>query len=158
MWPEAKAAFKAGIFGIILAGLCSMTLGLLSGLVPVGPIVCFASMAGVMIPMVMVVAGALAVWASQSPGLFIERPRGKPYKAVAASLVAGLTTTAGAALMFALALAVSPGKVFPEWIRLEGLNTYGYLGVAVLLAAYVALAAIGGILYGIVVPEEPARY
>jgi hypothetical protein len=156
MWPEASAAIKAGIFGAILIGLCSLLFGLLSSLILLEPIVYFASMAGVMAPMVMVIVGALAMWASQNTGLFAERPRNGVHGAVLPSLIAGLMTAGGSALLFLLALAVPPEGVFPSdmlWIYFGNLDAYGYLEILVLLAAYVALSVIGGVLYGIVVPE-----
>ncbi len=134
-----------------------MSLGLLSQLVSLDPIVYFAAMAGVMAPMVMVMAGALALWASQNPGLLVERPRGGANKAVLSSLIAGLMTAGGSAFLFLLALAVPLDGVFPSgrlWIYAGNLDAYGYLEIAVLLAAYVALSVIGGMLYGIVAPEE----
>jgi hypothetical protein len=144
-----------------LIGLCSLSFGLLSRLVSLDPIVYFASMAGVMAPMVMVMAGALAQWASQNPGLFAERPRGGAHEAVLPSLIAGLMTACGSALLFLLALAVPLDGVFPParlWIYPGNPDMYVYLEVAVLLAAYVALSVIGGVLYGIVVPEGTTRY
>ena len=119
MWPEARAAINVGVFGIILIGLCSLSFGLLSRLVSLDPIVYFASMAGVMTPMVMVMAGALAQWASQNPGLLAEQPRGGAHEAVLPSLIAGLMTACGSALMFLLALAAPLDGVFPSarpWI------------------------------------------
>lgn len=68
------AAFKVGVFGVILIGLCSLLFELLSRLVSLDPIVYFAAMAGVLVPMVMVMTGALARWASQDPWLFAGRP------------------------------------------------------------------------------------
>lgn len=155
MRPEITAAFNVGVFGIILIGLCSLSFGLLSRLVSLDPIVYFASMAGVMAPMVMVMAGALAQWASQNTGLLAERPRGGAHGAVLPSLIAGLMTACGSALMFLLALAAPLDGVLPPagpGIFPGNLDIYVYLEVAVLLAAYVALSVIGGVLYGIVVP------
>lgn len=86
-----------------------------------------------------------------------ERPQGGPGEPVLTSLAAGLLTAAGSAFLFLLTLAAPPNGVFPSdrlWIYLGGLNVYGYLEIAVLLVAYVALSVIDGILYGIVVPEE----
>jgi hypothetical protein len=158
MRSDAYAAFKVGVFGIILVGLSSLLFGLLSRLVALDPIVYFAAMAGVMVPMVMVMAGALALWASQNPGLLVERPGGGAGGIpVLPSLIAGLIVIAGAAFLFLLALALPLEGVFPTGrlsIYAENLDAYGYLEIAVLLAAYVALAVIGGMLYGIVVPEE----
>jgi hypothetical protein len=153
-----RGAIEAGIFGVVLMSVCSMSLGLLSRLASLDPIVYFASLAGVMAPLVMVTVGGLARWASNSP----FRPAGAPGgPVVAASLVAGLASTAGAALLFALALMVCPGGVFfsgMPWTRTGSLNAYGWMEVAVLLASYVALAVIGGLMYGIVAPESHARY
>ncbi len=160
VWLEAKAAIKVGIFGIILIGLCSMSLGLMSQLISLDPIVYVSYMAGVMTPMVMVLMGALALWASESSGLFEERRRAGRPEAMATSLIAGLTTTAGAAFLFLLALSIPLEGIFPvgkPWIYLEGSDAYSYMGVAVLLAAYVALAVIGGALYGIVAAKGAAR-
>ena len=160
MRTEAYAAFKVGVFGVILVGLCSMSLGLLSQLAGLDPIVYFASMAGVMIPLIMVVAGALALWASETPGLLEGRRRGGAYDAALPPLIAGLMTTAGAAGLFLLALAMPLEGFFPSgslWIYFGNLDLYGYLEIAVLLVAYVALAVIGGVLYGIVIPAPPAN-
>ncbi len=162
MQPGVRAAFKVGIFGIILVGLCAMSLGLLCGLFSLDPIVYFASMAGVLVPMIMVLAGALALWASRSPGLFAERRRPRRRQSVLPPLIAGLVTEAGAAILFLLALAVPLEGLFLPLDRLStyfgNLDAYGYLEIAVLIVAYLALAVIGGVLYDIVVPEDIARY
>jgi hypothetical protein len=37
---------------------------------------------------------------------------------------------------------------------LTGLDVYGYLEIVILIGAYIALSAIGGMLYGVIVPAE----
>lgn len=77
------------------------------------------------------------------------------------SLVAGLTTSVGAAMLLVLVLAVPLEAIFPAgsfqaYFAASGASDY--LGAVMLATAYVTLAVIGGVLYGIVVPGRPARY
>jgi hypothetical protein len=158
MRAELVAASRAGIFGIVLIGLCSLLLGLLVQLFSLEPIVYFVSMAGVLFPAVMVTAGMLARWASEDMG--IAREHNEAAGRVAASLTGGLVAVLGGALLCILTLMSPLNSVLPVdrlWMLLSGLGAFGYLELAVLFTAYVAMSVIGGMLYDIVVLRPPAR-
>jgi len=143
---------------MVLIGLCSLMLGLMSRLVPMEPIVYFASMAGVLLPAIMVTAGMLARWASEDMG--IAREHNGADGRVAASLTGGLVAVLGGALLCILTLMSPLNGVLPVdrlGTLLSGLGAVGYLELAVLFTAYVAMSVIGGLLYGIIVPKPLAR-
>jgi hypothetical protein len=145
---KTSAALQAGVLGTVLAGLGSLLLGVASDIFTAGPLIYVAGMAGVLFPLVMVFAGALAWWASEAPGTGAGR--------LAPSLAAGLITVAGGGLICILTLAV-PAKLFSGGDPILGtlnLGAGGYAAVLVLGAAYVALAVIGGVLYGLIFPAE----
>jgi len=148
MRVNASAALQAGVMGTVLTGLGSLLLGIVSDIFTGGPLIYVAAMAGVLFPLVMVSAGAMAWWASEAPGAGAGR--------LASSLAAGLITVAGGGLICILTLAV-PARLFSSGDPIAGtlsLNAGGYAGVLVLAAAYVALAVIGGVLYGLIFPAE----
>lgn len=157
MWSRSWAsAFKAGIFCVILAGLCLLLSSLFSRAFSLDPIVYFGAMSGVLMPAVMVASGILGRWASQSHCLFQERSDIDP---ALASLASGLVTVFGSILLCYLMLAVPFSGVLPSdglWGHPDSFDVYGYMEVAVLFAAYLALAVIGGVLYDVVVRGEKA--
>ncbi len=147
------AASRAGVFGMVLIGLCSLILGLMSRIVPMEPMVYFASMAGVLFPAAMVAAGMLARWASEDMGI----SRGRTNVGPIASLTAGLVAVTGGAILCIFTLISPLSGVLRAGLSVEPGAT-GYLGLAVLFTAYLAISVIGGALYAIVVPSPPLRY
>jgi hypothetical protein len=139
---ETATAWRSGIFGMILIGLSSLLLGLMSRFLSLDPIVYFAAMAGVLVPAVMVAAGALARWSS------LERAT------LGASLASGLVTLLGGASLCFMTLAISQYSPYRLAAYFSGIDTYGSLGILVLFAAYLALSAIGGLIYGYIFPAE----
>lgn len=158
MRADALEAVKAGIFGAILIGLSSLLSGIFTQLFFLDPIIYFTIMAGVLFPAMMVTAGILAWWASDSPfadpGL---RPDGNDR--IVLSLTSGMVTALAGSILWLFTLEVAFDNIFrvpamtlasPEWCIL--------IGLAVLLTAYTALSVIGGILYDIIVRrEKPIR-
>jgi hypothetical protein len=150
----AEAAIKVGIFGMVLVGLCSLLLGIMIRLFSLDPIVYFAAMAGVLFPAVTVAAGMLALWASESP---LDLPQGGVKRRISSSLTAGIVTVFGGALVWLLSLALTLKDVFPISMLSAATASPGlsiFIEISVLIAAYIALSVIGGVLYCIVVPGE----
>ena len=150
MIAKAMAASKVGLFGVILTGLGSLLLGIFSNFFSTGPMIYVAAMAGVLFPLVMVASGAMAMWASETP---IDGGEGH----IVSSLAAGLITEAGGSILCALTLAFPINSVFSGQkpiIDSLDLSWGGYVGIVVLIAAYIALAAIGGVLYRLMFPAD----
>src|SRR5271157_1572372 len=157
MRAEAFAASKVGFLGMILIGLCSLLLGLMSRFLSLEPIIYFAAMAGVLFPMVMVTAGAMTWWALENPGDILERPRKSRENLALYSLSAGIVAALGGAFLWTLIAMMPLNGVFPAdrllaYVGAPTLNLY--LELTILMAAYVTLSIIGGVLYDIVMPAE----
>jgi len=143
------AALKVGVFGVVLMGLCSLLLGIISNFFTEGPMIYVAAMAGVLFPMVMVAAGGLAWWVSETPA------GGSGH--VAYSLMAGLITVFGGGALCAVTLVLPMNDFFSGGKPIIDSLSSGwdaYLGIFVLIAAYIVLAAIGGILYRLIFPAQ----
>jgi len=139
-----ETAIRTGIFCAIVAGICFLLSGLMGRALSLDPLVSFSMMAGVLTPMVMVFSGMLARWAGHRP-----YSESLPDSPLMASLASGLTTAALSAIIFISILTLSENAVFPG-IGLLGLDMPALPGVAALFAAYVAMAVIGGELYGLI--------
>ncbi len=154
MRAEVREASKAGIFGVILIALSSLLLGLLCRLFSLDPIIYFACMAGVLFPMGMIAAGMLSRWVSE---ICWDIPQDIHRNSLGSSLTAGVVTAFGGSLAWLFTIVLTLNDMFPVGRLSSTLTGPGpgvFIELAVLLAAYMALSVIGGILYGIVVPEE----
>ncbi len=142
---------------MILIGLCSLLLGLMARSFSLEPMVFISAMAGVLCPLVMVTVGALALWVRENPIDHFELQEIDRKNSVLSSLAAGLLTASGGAFLLGITLVLPLKGVLPEdgfLAYVSGLDIYGYMEIVILIATYVALSAIGGVLYGIVFPAE----
>jgi len=154
MRAEAFAASKVGFLGIVLIGLCSLLLGLMSSFFSLDSVIYFAAMAGVLFPMVMVAAGAFTWWILENPGSILERPRRSQENLAIYSLASGIIAAIGGGFLWT-SIAMMPLNPAGKLLSYFGAPSLGlFLELIILFTAYVTLSIIGGVLYDIVMPVE----